>query len=86
MFIVRPILDFNLICGGVQIETMAEDMVVDTVMPRVLSAAQKGKGKVDVNSGRQVKGGPWVEKYRPTSLADVAAHKDIIDTSTLPLA
>jgi hypothetical protein len=36
-----------------------------------------------MNSGRQVKGGPWVEKYRPTSLADVAAHKDIIDTSTL---
>ena len=22
----------------------------------------------------------WVEKYRPTKLADVAAHKDIIDT------
>ncbi|KAG0589725.1 hypothetical protein KC19_1G042700 [Ceratodon purpureus] len=58
---------------------MAEDMVVDTV-PRGLSAAQKGKGKVETGSGRQVKGGPWVEKYRPTSLADVAAHKDIIDT------
>lgn len=61
---------------------MAEDMVVD-IVPRVLSAAQKGKGKIDLNSGRQAKGGPWVEKYRPTSLADVAAHKDIIDTSTL---
>ncbi|KAH9623159.1 hypothetical protein KSS87_011013 [Heliosperma pusillum] len=23
---------------------------------------------------------PWVEKYRPQSLADVAAHRDIIDT------
>ena len=55
-------------------------MVVDTVMPRTLSASQKGKAKIDM--GRQVKGGPWVEKYRPTSLADVAAHKDIIDTST----
>ena len=52
-------------------------MVVDTVS-RSASAAQKGKAKVEV------KGGPWVEKYRPTSLADVAAHKDIIDTSTLP--
>ncbi|KAL9268155.1 Replication factor C subunit 3-like protein [Drosera capensis] len=26
------------------------------------------------------KGTPWVEKYRPNSLADVAAHRDIIDT------
>lgn len=27
-----------------------------------------------------VKSGPWVEKYRPQSLADVAAHRDIVDT------
>lgn len=57
-------------------------MVVDTVS-RSLSVSQKGKGKMETSNGRQVKGGPWVEKYRPTSLADVAAHKDIIDTSTL---
>ena len=25
---------------------------------------------------------PWVEKFRPKSLADVAAHRDIVDTST----
>lgn len=24
---------------------------------------------------------PWSEKYRPKSLEEVAAHKDIIDTS-----
>ncbi len=24
---------------------------------------------------------PWVEKYRPKTLDDVAAHKEIIDTS-----
>lgn len=24
---------------------------------------------------------PWVEKYRPKTLADVAAHKDIVNTS-----
>ena len=23
---------------------------------------------------------PWVEKYRPSTLEDVAAHKDIVDT------
>ena len=23
---------------------------------------------------------PWVEKYRPQTLQDVAAHKDIVDT------
>lgn len=27
------------------------------------------------------KAAPWVEKYRPKTLDDVAAHKDIIDTS-----
>ncbi|KAF4351406.1 hypothetical protein CsatB_006528 [Cannabis sativa] len=26
------------------------------------------------------KAAPWVEKYRPQSLADVAAHRDIVDT------
>ncbi|XP_020091014.1 replication factor C subunit 3 isoform X1 [Ananas comosus] len=26
------------------------------------------------------KSAPWVEKYRPKSLADVAAHRDIVDT------
>ncbi|KAI5073320.1 hypothetical protein GOP47_0011333 [Adiantum capillus-veneris] len=41
-----------------------------------LTAAQKGKAKLTVPN-RSV---PWVEKYRPTSLSDVAAHKDIIDT------
>lgn len=29
---------------------------------------------------RHVKSTPWVEKYRPQSLADVAAHRDIVDT------
>lgn len=27
------------------------------------------------------KDAPWVEKYRPKTLDDVAAHKEIIDTS-----
>eukprot|EP01018_Ginkgo_biloba_P027368 Gb_18117 [translate_table: standard] len=38
----------------------------------------KGKGKL--TSDAIEKTGPWVEKYRPQSLADVAAHKDIIET------
>lgn len=28
---------------------------------------------------------PWVEKYRPKTLADVAAHKDIVNTSELTM-
>ena len=27
---------------------------------------------------------PWVEKYRPATLRDVAAHTDIIDTGARP--
>ena len=27
---------------------------------------------------------PWTEKFRPKTLDDVAAHKDIIDTSNSP--
>uniref|UniRef100_A0A2P2KJR1 Replication factor C / DNA polymerase III gamma-tau subunit n=3 Tax=Magnoliopsida TaxID=3398 RepID=A0A2P2KJR1_RHIMU len=43
-----------------------------------LSNASKGKNKnvVAVDS----RATPWVEKYRPQSLSDVAAHRDIVDT------
>ncbi|PON94614.1 Replication factor C subunit [Trema orientale] len=37
------------------------------------------KGKNAVVSA-PAKAAPWVEKYRPQSLADVAAHRDIVDT------
>ena len=64
---------------------MATDMDVDGEQGstrRVLTAADKGKGKVvdeaPLGAGAAM---PWVEKYRPKSLADVAAHKDIVDTS-----
>ncbi|KAK9758412.1 hypothetical protein RND81_01G227900 [Saponaria officinalis] len=43
---------------------MAESMEVEQ------ASQSRGGGKVT----------PWVEKYRPHSLADVAAHRDIIDT------
>ncbi|XP_047078189.1 replication factor C subunit 3 isoform X1 [Lolium rigidum] len=39
--------------------------------------AFKGKGPLPASA---VKSSPWVEKYRPQSLADVAAHRDIVDT------
>lgn len=54
-----------------------EAMEVDTpAVASKLTAAQKGKAKM----GAPVKSVPWVEKYRPASLSDVAAHKDIIET------
>jgi replication factor C subunit 3/5 len=66
---------------------MAEDAVAamevdEPQQAAKLTAAVKGKGKIGVASQQQFTGGPWVEKYRPASLADVAAHRDIIDTST----
>ncbi|KAF8073115.1 RFC3 [Scenedesmus sp. PABB004] len=46
--------------------------------------AAPSKARVDrLTEGR---GAPWVEKYRPKSLDDVAAHKEIIDTSARPRA
>ena len=51
--------------------------------------SQHDKGKAVMASGgvppppNHTKATPWVEKFRPQSLADVAAHRDIIDTSML---
>jgi hypothetical protein len=49
--------------------------------PSALEKVNKGKSLV-VSDGKSA---PWVEKYRPQSLADVAAHRDIVDTSTYTL-
>lgn len=43
------------------------------------AAVMRGKGK-GVAGDDVRKNQMWVEKYRPSRLADVAAHKDIIDT------
>ncbi|KAH9325364.1 hypothetical protein KI387_005542, partial [Taxus chinensis] len=52
-------------------------MDVDEQIP--LPNFNRGKEKI-VNDAPDKKNAPWVEKYRPQSLADVAAHKDIIET------
>lgn len=52
-------------------------MKFDDDAPRSKSDKGKSPIRAAVNG---VKSGPWVEKYRPQSLADVAAHRDIIDT------
>ncbi|KAG6549586.1 hypothetical protein Mapa_008968 [Marchantia paleacea] len=51
----------------------------DTAEGLKLSAALQWKGKA-AGAPPVKKMGPWVEKYRPTNLSDVAAHKDIVDT------
>uniref|UniRef100_A0A1D1YNS9 Replication factor C subunit 5 n=1 Tax=Anthurium amnicola TaxID=1678845 RepID=A0A1D1YNS9_9ARAE len=43
----------------------------------------KDKGKAIAAAAApppEARSAPWVEKYRPQSLADVAAHRDIVDT------
>ncbi|KAG2313493.1 hypothetical protein Bca52824_025050 [Brassica carinata] len=61
--------------------TSAMEVDVDENHPRKPSNSNKGK---DVAGGfgapPQSKATPWVEKYRPQSLEDVAAHRDIVDT------
>ena len=46
-----------------------------------LSKPHRGENVVVPASTPASKATPWVEKYRPQSLADVAAHRDIVDTS-----
>lgn len=41
----------------------------------------KGKTIASPAAAPDGKAIPWVEKFRPKSLADVAAHRDIVDTS-----
>ncbi|KAK6114906.1 hypothetical protein DH2020_007175 [Rehmannia glutinosa] len=41
----------------------------------------KGKNVVVSAAPPDTKATPWVEKYRPQSLDDVAAHRDIVETS-----
>ncbi|XP_031273136.1 replication factor C subunit 3 [Pistacia vera] len=45
-----------------------------------LKSNNKGKNVVVTTAPPDTKATPWVEKYRPQSLADVAAHRDIVDT------
>ncbi|ERN18175.1 hypothetical protein AMTR_s00054p00174840 [Amborella trichopoda] len=59
---------------------MSSPMDVDVEREQDMRYLQTGKGKVVEREQLLPKATPWVEKYRPQSLADVAAHKDIIDT------
>lgn len=54
----------------------AEPMQTDTS-----AAAASGPKKQKVDRLLEGRDAPWVEKYRPKTLDDVAAHKEIIDTS-----
>ncbi|CAA7013424.1 unnamed protein product [Microthlaspi erraticum] len=56
----------------------AMDIDVDENQPR--KPSNKGKAVAGFGGPPQSKATPWVEKYRPQSLDDVAAHRDIIDT------
>jgi len=55
--------------------TTAEPMQTDTAAAGPSTSKKKGDPLVEK------KDAPWVEKYRPKTLDDVAAHKEIIDTS-----
>ncbi|KAG6432602.1 hypothetical protein SASPL_104183 [Salvia splendens] len=41
----------------------------------------KGKSVLDSAAPPDARATPWVEKYRPQSLDDVAAHRDIVETT-----
>ncbi|XP_042492383.1 replication factor C subunit 3 [Macadamia integrifolia] len=58
--------------------------MAETISPMEIDDADRSpkpnKGKNVVIVSSDGKATPWVEKYRPQSLADVAAHRDIVDT------
>lgn len=58
------------------------DIVDDNQETQSFKPNNKGKNVV-AGIPPDIKATPWVEKYRPQSLADVAAHRDIVDTSNL---
>lgn len=66
---------------------MAEEthpMDIDGAAQTNSFSANPDKGKSVILAGNPSHGGKaslWVEKYRPQSLDDVAAHRDIVDTS-----
>ena len=61
------------------------DIDDDNNKPNNNNNNSNNKGKNVVVPGES-KATPWVEKYRPQSLADVAAHRDIVDTSLVTLS
>ena len=64
---------------------MAEAVTVMDIDDEDNHSLKSNKGKsVAVGVPPEGKATPWVEKYRPQSLADVAAHRDIVDTSNYP--
>ncbi|MCL7051411.1 hypothetical protein MKW94_004222 [Papaver nudicaule] len=65
-------------------------MAEEIVSPMEIDGGASDEAAVKASKGKNVvvmaptptfaKSTPWVEKYRPQSLADVAAHRDIVDT------
>lgn len=49
------------------------------------SGSGSGSGSAPASGSRlgaySLEDAPWVEKYRPRTLDDVAAHREIVDTS-----
>ncbi|CAO2834499.1 unnamed protein product [Amaranthus hypochondriacus] len=59
------------------ISLMDVDEADNDTIPKPTVKPNKGKNVVVSGDGKSTL---WVEKYRPQSLADVAAHRDIVDT------
>ncbi|KAI9079875.1 hypothetical protein K1719_038121 [Acacia pycnantha] len=58
----------------------ASPMLIDDDDNIFSAMPDKGKSVVVAGNPSDSKDIPWVEKYRPKSLDDVAAHRDIVDT------
>ncbi|KAF3613123.1 Replication factor C subunit 5 [Capsicum annuum] len=60
---------------------MAETIsLMDIDDDKIHTKPNKGKNVILSSSNPEPKSVPWVEKFRPQSLSDVAAHRDIVET------
>ena len=70
--------------------TQASDITMQDSTTSTTTRMDKGKGKEGGELGLakllSEDNLPWVEKYRPATLDDVVAHKDIIPTSKSSLS
>jgi hypothetical protein len=73
--------DTEAAAGAAPMATEDATPVADRERAAAGASGKPAGANANANAGNHANNQPWIEKYRPRTLDDVAAHKDIIDTS-----